>query len=118
MFGRDRESAVMALTATYLAVKLYSSGTWEIFCSFLFLYGKFACIMLFSMTSVKGAVYYITLCFILWLTISHPKYSAVSKLVKVPNMSELAEKLGLQSHKEVLEITKEKRNTKTKKDYA
>ena len=106
------------MTATYLAVKFYNSSTWEFFCSFLFLYGKFACIMMFLMSSVKGAVYYVTLCFFLWLTLSHPRYSVASKLEKVRSMNELAEKLGLSSDKEVLEIAKVKRNTKAKKDYA
>ena len=95
IFGRDRESAVLALLATYVAVKFYNSATWELFCSFLFLYGKIASIMLFLMSSSKGAAYFTLLCFILWLALSHPKYRASSKIVKAQSQRELTELLGL-----------------------
>lgn len=97
IFGRDRESAVIALLCTYLAVKFYNSSTWELFCSFLFLYGKIACIMLFFMSNAKGAAYFTVLCFILWLALSHPKYQASSKMIKATSQRELKEMLGLQT---------------------
>ena len=115
MFGRDRESAVFALLATYLAVKFYLSATWELFCSFLFLYSKIACIVLFSMTSAKGAAYYTILCFMLWLVLSHPKYGNSSKMIKAKNPAELVELLGLDSEKDLEQLSKAKRNEKAKK---
>lgn len=117
MFGRDRESAVVALLATYLAVKFYVSATWELFCSFLFLYGKCACIVLFCMTNVKGAAYYAILCFIFWLVLSHPKYTEASKIVKAKSMSHLAELLDVPED-ELMQITREKRGKKVKADHS
>ena len=107
---------MFALLSTYLAVKLYVSSTWELFCSFLFLYGKCACILLFAMTNTRASAYFSILCFILWLFLSHPKYSQPSKIVKATSMSHLAELLGVKEA-EIMHICKEKHNKKLKKDF-
>ena len=56
----------------YLATKLYSSCTWELWLSFLFLYSKIGFIMLFLTANTKFAFYYALVCFVSWLTLSHP----------------------------------------------
>ena len=88
--------------ATYLAVKFYVSSTWELFCSFLFLYGKCACILLFTMANARGAAYYTLLCFLLWLTVSHPTYTMPSKLKKAQSQTELKQLLGLNKEDDLL----------------
>ena len=108
----------MALTMTYVAVKFYNSATWELFCSFLFLYGKVASIVLFAMSSLKGAAYFSVLCFVLWLTLNHPRYSEPSKLIKAKGMSDLVEKLQFQSEKKLLETINQSRDKTLKKDFA
>ena len=86
---------MLALLGTYVAVKFYVSSTWELFSSFLFLYGKCASIVLFTMANMRGSAYFTILCFLLWLVLSHPKYSVASKIVKATSSSHLAELLGV-----------------------
>ena len=74
--------------------------------------------MLFAMSNMRGAIYFAALCFLLWLTVSHPKYNAPSKLKKLKSMSELAAELGLNNDEQVIAAVKEKRNKAAKKDYA
>ena len=92
-------------------MKFYVSSTWELFCSFLFLYGKCACILLFAMTNIRASAYFSILSFVLWLVLSHPTYSQPSKIVKATSLSHLAELLGVKED-EIMQICKAKHNKK------
>ena len=95
MFGRDRESAILGLLVVYLVAKFLRSSTWELFISYVFLYSKITFMFLFLIADVRGAVYYTLLCFILWLVLTHPKYTGPSKLIKVRTRAELSETLQM-----------------------
>ena len=82
MFGRDRESALLSLFLVYTGTKFYHCCSWELFFSYLFLYGKLVFFFLFWMASTRAAGYY-TFYVILLMLISHPKFRGHSKITKI-----------------------------------
>ena len=95
LFGRDRESAIIGLLGVYLVSKYIRSSTWELFVSYFFLYGKITSMFLFLLASVRAAVYYTVVCFVLWMVLEHPKYLGPSKLIKVRSKEELSQTLQM-----------------------
>jgi hypothetical protein len=82
MFGRDRESALLSLYLVYAGTKFYHCCTWELFFSYMFLYGKLVFFFLFWMSSNRAACFYSFYLFLLFL-IGHPKYRGPSKIKKI-----------------------------------
>ena len=95
LFGRDRESAIIGLLGVYLVSKYIRSSTWELFVSYVFLYGKITSMFLFLLASIRASVYYTVVCFVLWMVLEHPKYHGPSKLIKVRSKDELSKTLQM-----------------------
>jgi len=94
MFGRDRESALLSLYLVYAGTKFYHCCTWELFFSYLFLYGKMVFFALFWLSSYRAAGYYSFYLFLLWL-VSHPKYRGPSKITKLRSSEQLEDVMGV-----------------------
>jgi len=87
--------AVLGLLGVYLVTKFKTSCSWELFLSNVFMYCKFAFILLFILSDGRVAFYYVLFCFILWLVSAYPKYDKASKIIKVQSRDHLCELLNM-----------------------
>lgn len=85
---------MLSLLGVYLVTKMYQSSTWELWCSFLFQYSKLTFIFVFFMIDKRMSIYYALLCFILWLTLSHPKYTGYSKIIVAQSKDHIEKVIG------------------------
>ncbi len=70
----------MTLIGVFLFTKFRKACTWELFLAQAFNYGKMACAFLFALVDYRLAVYYVLYCFMLWLVLTNPRYTGVSKI--------------------------------------
>lgn len=70
----------MTLVSVFLFTKFRKACTWELFLAQAFNYCKLAFLFLFALVDYRVAIYYCLYCFILWLVLTNPRYTGVSKI--------------------------------------
>jgi len=66
-----------------MIIKVRKACTWEMFIAQTFNYGKLAFSILFCLSNIRLAIFYLIYIFILWLVLSNPRYEGPTNIEKI-----------------------------------